>query len=57
MLDGQGSQVSVGCEIPAGAQRQEQLAENLQVARTGMHDSRGRLIQPGSHQIKRCIDG
>src|SRR6266566_6880336 len=53
VLDGQGSKVCVGCKISAGAQRQEQLAENPQVARTGMHDSRGRLIQPGSHKFKR----
>jgi hypothetical protein len=57
MLDGQGSQVSVGYEISAGAQRQEQLVENLPVARTGMHDGCGRLIQPGSHQIESCIEG
>ena len=57
MLDGQGSQVSVGREIAAGAKRPEQLAQNLQVSRTGMHDSRGRLFQPGSHQSKSRIDG
>ena len=57
MLDGQGSQMGVGCEVSAGAQRLEQFADNLQVVRAGMHDGRGRLLQPGSHQIKSCIDG
>jgi len=56
VLDGQSSQVCVGCEISAGAQRREQLAKNLQMARAGMHDRGGRLIQPGSHQVKSCID-
>ena len=57
VLDGHCSQVSVGREISAGPQRPEQLAENLQVARTGMRDGRGWLIQPGSHQIKSRTDG
>src|SRR5580658_2393392 len=52
----QSSQVSVGREIPAGTHSQEQLAKNVQVARTGMDDCHGRLIQPGSHQIKSCLD-
>jgi hypothetical protein len=56
MFNSQSSQVSVGREIPAGAHSQEQLAKNVQVARTGMDDCRGRLIQPGSHQIKSCLD-
>ena len=56
VLDGQGRQMGVGCEVAAGAQRLEQFADKLQVARTGMHDGRGRLVQPGSHQIKSCID-
>lgn len=57
VLDRQCSQVRVGCEIAAGAQRRDQLAENRQVARTRMHDGRGRPIQPGSHQIKSGIHG
>ena len=55
MLDRQGSKVSVGCEVSAGAQRLKQVAENGQVARTGMHDCRRRLIQPRSHQIESRI--
>ncbi len=49
--------MSVGCEISAGAHSREQLAQNLQVARTGMHDRCGRPIQPGSHRIESCIGG
>src|ERR1039457_3470707 len=57
VLDGESSQVRVGGEISARAQRPEQLADKLQVARAGMHDGRRRLIQPGSHQVKSRIYG
>ncbi len=55
MLDRQGSEVSVGGKVSASAQRLKQVAENGQVARTGMHDCRRRLIQPRSHQIESRI--
>ena len=54
VFDSNGSQVSVGCKVSAGTQRREQFAQNCQVARTGMHDSHGGLIQPRSQQIEGC---
>ena len=55
VLDGQGSQMCVRCEISARAQMQEQLPKNREVARTWMHDGSRSLIEPGSHNFESRI--
>jgi hypothetical protein len=57
MLDSQRSQMRIGGEVTASPHRQQQFAQYTEVARTGVNDRRGWLIQPGSDEIESDFNG
>lgn len=57
VLNSQGREMSIGREVPAGAERRNQVTYRLQVACGGFGHCDGRLPQPGIHQVERHLDG
>ncbi len=53
MLDRQGRQMCVGCQIPSDADLIEEALQDSQVPKSRLDDMCGRLIEPGSNMSYR----
>jgi hypothetical protein len=56
MLEGECGEVGIGCQVAAGAQRKQEVAQHLSVARAWMDYGYGRLFEPGIHDVEGSFD-
>ena len=56
MLEGECGEVSIGCQVAAGAQRKQEVAQHLSVAGAWMDYGHRGLFEPGIHDVEGSFD-